>query len=55
MASGGTRPAGFVFQKSNKRNRLTFCCPPDYETWLNFLSSLEGLPIGSHLFLREKL
>ena len=25
MALGGTRPAGVVFQKSNKNNRLTLC------------------------------
>ena len=40
MASGGTRPAGFVFQKSNKDNRLTICCPLYHDLWLNFVSSL---------------
>ena len=27
MASGGTRPAGFVFKKKHKGKRLTICCP----------------------------
>jgi len=50
MASGGTRPVGSGFQKSNKDNRLTLCCPFYHEVRLNFVSSLKGPSGWTNLF-----
>jgi len=51
MASGGTQLAGFVFQKSNKDNRLTIYCPLYHEVWLNFANILKGPSGWTGLFL----
>jgi len=40
MASDGTQPAGFDFQKINKNNRLTIYCPLYHEVRLNCVSIL---------------
>jgi hypothetical protein len=42
---------GFVFQKSNKDNRVTICCPLYHDLWLNFVSNLKTdsrLPLNSY-------
>jgi len=52
MASGGTRPAGSgcAFKEKTKGQQMNHLLPSYLEAWLNFVSSLKGLPIGSPLF-----
>ena len=48
MASGGTRPAGFAFKLlriKTEGNRVIIYCPLYLAVWLNFVTSLSGLPI----------